>query len=91
MLDLIQRPGGLGLSGKAALAQNFHNGGGVLGQLLAAGADRLQGLLQDVVEELLHLHVAQAAPLIVGLQLRQVGVIRQVAGEVLVGAEGVQI
>ena len=91
MLDLVQGLGGFSLCSVAALAQNFHDGGGVLCQLLTAGTDGLQGFLQDVVEELLHLYVAQTAPLVVGLQLVQIGVIRQVAGKVLVGAEGVQI
>ena len=91
VLDLGQGIGRGGLRRLGALPQHVHHIAEVLFQLLAAITDRLQRLLQDVVQELLDLHIAQAAPLIVGLQLVQIGVVRQVFGKVLIIAEGVQI
>ena len=91
MLDLAEGLGGGFLSGIAASAQDLHYRGRVFRQLLTAGPDRLQRLLQDVIQEFLYFHIAQTAPLIVSLQLVQIGVVRQVAGEVFIGAESIQI
>ena len=88
----IGEGGGGGLLGYgAAFLQNLHDLRQTLLPLLAAGADGLQLGLHDGVEELLDLHVAQTAALIVGLEFVEVLVLRQELGEVLRAAEGVQI
>ena len=71
--------------------QDLHDLGQALLPLLAAVADGLQLGLHDGVEELLDLHVAQTAALIVGLELIEVLVLRQELGEVLGAAESIQI
>lgn len=84
--------GGGGLFGHgAAFLQNFHDLGQALLPLLAAVADGLQLGLHDAVQELLHLHVAQTAALIVCLQLVEVLVLGQELGKVLRAAECIQI
>ncbi len=84
--------GGGGLFGHgAAFLQNFHDLGQALLPLLAAVADGLQLSLHDAVQELLHLHVAQTAALIVCLQLVEVLVLGQELGKVLRAAECIQI
>ena len=88
----IGQGGGSGLFGHgAAFLQDLHDLGQALLPLLAAVADGLQLGLHDGVEELLDLHVAQTAALIVGLELIEVLVLRQELGEVLGAAESVQI
>ena len=84
--------GGGGLFGHgAAFLQNFHDLGQALLPLFAAIADGLQLSLHDAVQELLHLHVAQTAALIVCLQLVEVLVLGQELGKVLRAAECIQI
>ena len=75
----------------AAFLQNFHDLGQALLPLLATVADGLQLSLHDAVQELLHLHVAQTAALIVCLQLVEVLVLGQELGKVLRAAECIQI
>ena len=88
----IGEGGGGGLFGHgAAFLQNFHDLGQALLPLFAAVADGLQLSLHDAVQELLHLHVAQTAALIVCLQLVEVLVLGQELGKVLRAAECIQI
>ena len=88
----IGEGGGGGLFGhSAAFLQNFHDLGQALLPLFAAIADGLQLSLHDAVQELLHLHVAQTAALIVCLQLVEVLVLGQELGKVLRAAECIQI
>ena len=54
-------------------------------------AHGLQELIEHLVQELLALHVAQTATLIVGLQFVQVLVLRPELGKVLIRGEGVKI
>ena len=88
----IGEGGGGGLFGHgAALLQDLHDFRQALLPLLAAGADGLQFGLHDGVQELLDLHIAQAAALIMRLELVEVLVLRQELGEVLRAAERIQI
>ena len=82
----IGQGGGSGLfSHGAAFLQDLHDLGQALLPLLAAVADGLQLGLHDGIQELLDLHVAQTAALIVSLELIEVLVLRQELGEVLRG------
>ena len=65
--------------------------GDVLLVLFSSGADGLQLFLDDLVEEFLDLHVAQAASLVMGLQLVQSRVLRQIPLKMLRLAESVQV
>ena len=59
--------------------------------IFAALADRVQRFVQYGDQELLDLHVAQAAPAVVRLQLVERGVIGQVLLKMFRAAEGVQV
>ena len=88
----VGQGGGGGLFGVgAALLQDLHHFRQALLPLLAAGADGLQLCLHDAVQELLHLHIAQTAALVVRLYLVEVLVFRPELGKVLRAAEGIQI
>ena len=79
--------GGGGLFGHgAAFLQNFHDLGQALLPLPCGGCGwAASSSLHDAVQELLHLHVAQTAALIVCLQLVEVLVLGQELGKVLRG------
>ena len=74
-----------------ATAQDVKDGGNVLLKLVAALAHRLQHVVDNGVEELLALHVAQSATAVVVLQLVKVLVVGPEIGEVGIGGEGVEI
>ena len=67
------------------------DGGNILFEFPAAIADRFQFVLQDVVQELFDLHVAEASTGIVGLHFFDVLIVREVALEMFGAAESVQI
>lgn len=75
----------------AALAQNFVYARYVLLPLMAAFAYGAQYRLQDVVQELLYLDVAQTAALVMLLQLLYAGILGPELGEVLGRGECLQI
>ena len=75
----------------AAFLQDFINRRDILLQLLAALTDRLQLLLQDIVQELLDLDIAEAAALVMCLELVEICILRPVALKVLRLAERIQI
>ena len=85
----MAKGGGGGIAGRfAAGAENLIHVGQTLLPILPALADGGQLRLEDIVQELLDLHIPQAAPLIVGLQLIQPAVFRQELREILRAAEG---
>ena len=72
-------------------AQDVDDGGDVLLQFGTTLTDGLQRLLKHGGEELLYFHVAETATAVVGLQLVEVGIVGQVAAEMLLAAEGVEV
>ena len=91
MADVVKGGGRRPAGGLAADAEDLIHVGQMLLPILPALADGSQLCLENVVQELLDLHIPQAAPLIVGLQLIQPAVFRQELREILRTAEGVQI
>ena len=91
VLDLVKSGLGGLFRGLAALLENLIDGGDVLLVFLPPGSDRLKFLVEDLLEEAFALDITQAAFLIVGLELVQVGVVRPVEGEMLVAAERVEV
>ena len=80
--------------GSGCFAAGLEHGvdaGNVLFKLFAAIADGLKFFLKDVGQEALHLHIAQTATGIVRFEFVEVGIVGQVALEVLFLAEGVEI
>ena len=71
MADVVKGGGRRPAGGLAADPENFVHIGQTLFPILPALADGSQLRLEDIVQELLDLHIPQAAPLIVGLQLIQ--------------------
>lgn len=83
--------GSLFASRFAALFQYFVHGRDIFLELFAAGTYGSQFLLQNSFEEFLHLHVAQSAAAVVGLQLVEVGIFGQICGKMFGTAEGVEV
>jgi len=83
---------GTGLTGDlGTTAQDVDDGGDVLLQFGTTLTDGLQRLLKHGGEELLYFHVAETATAVVGLQLVEVGIVGQVAAEMFLAAEGVEV
>ena len=89
--DLFESRGGGGACGGRTGFEHVVDLADALLVFGAAAADRVERLVEDGDEELLDLHVAQTASAVVGLQFVERGVVRQMAGEVLRTAEGVEV
>ena len=81
ILHLVQRPGRHLAGRQGALPEDLIHGGDVLLVHGTAGPDGLQTVVQHVQEELLALHITQAATAVVVLQFVQIGVIRPELGK----------
>ena len=89
--DFVHGAGTYFTGGFGTALEDGEDGGDVLLQLMTADAHRLKHAVDDAVEEFLAFHVAKASTHVVLLQFVEIGVVGPELGEVVVGAEGIEI
>ena len=88
---IAQSVGSYGTCLFAALTKHFVNGRNVLFELSTTLTDGFEFFLQNLIQELLYLHIAQTTTLIVCFHFVEVFVFGPIKSKVLRTAEGIEI